>query len=156
MLSPRGPVRHGQLVDLSSRGARLRALETARPKDELFVTFRAPGLATEVGALARVARVESNGVALPDLGIEFVDLEHAVSHDLDRALRGLPPPMPSSARPIEIAWADMTVSWEEELDDSTLFYETSERVTLVDDGESLHEVTLAGPAVAWPLHLRRR
>ena len=92
----------------------------------------------------------SRGIA----GLEFSPLPTSLLRDIERSLRGLPPPLPLPRKHLELAWLDVDVSWEEELDDRINVVSLSERMTMVDDGDDLIEVRMPGVAMRLPVHIR--
>jgi hypothetical protein len=160
LLSSRAGVSREHMLDLSTRGACVTSTAALAYQDELLVAFTPPGMRTSIEAIARVAHVarpsilglESVGVDV--LGLEFAGLPASASRDIERALRGLPPPLPSLRRRIELAWIDVEMSWEEDLDDQLNVFATSERITMVDDGSELIEVAAPAAAMRLPVHIR--
>lgn len=149
-----------QMLDLSTRGACVTSRTPLALDDELLVSFTPPGLGTSLEAVARVAHLArpelagSGLVAVDVVGLEFTGLAPSAARDLERALRGLPPPLPSLRRRLELAWIDVEMTWEEELDDRLNVYASSERITMVDDGADLIEVVAPAVAVRLPVHIR--
>jgi hypothetical protein len=148
------------MLDLSTRGACVTSTTPLAREEEVVVSFTPPGLRTSLDALARVAHLARPTLVGADLvpvdvvGLEFTSLAASAARDLERALRGLPPPLPSLRRRLELAWIDVEMSWEEELEDQHNAFATSERITMVDDGVDLIEVVAPAAAVRLPVHIR--
>ena len=111
----------------------------------VLLGFAPENLGRRVETLARVAHVESHeAIEKRSIGLEFLVLDDDVRDALRSVLRGVPPPLP--ARPtkpaIELVWIDMLVTWEEDLGDRVNFFEVSETMAGLDDGELVIE-TLA-------------
>lgn len=155
VLSPASGLQEERILDLSPRGACITSKATLAPEHGLLLAFCPPGASDSVEAVARVARVlpSPDGDDERVLGLEFTYLPTAAQRQLERAIAGLPPPLP--ARPtLEVSWLDVEMSWEEELDDRVNVFTASERLLCVDDGESLIEVAAPAAAVRLPVHLR--
>lgn len=159
LLSNESGIRREHMLDLSTRGASVTATSELALGEEVLLSFTPPGLTLAVEAVARVAHVAmpklpfwqtSRGIA----GLEFNPLPASLLRDIERSLRGLPPPLPLPRKHLELAWLDLEVSWEEELDDRVNVVSLSERMTLVDDGEDLIEVRTPGVAMRLPVHIR--
>lgn len=158
LLSPGSGLSREQMLDLSTRGACVTSTVPAGMDEELVVAFTPPGLGASIEAMARVAHVARPivpGVSdVGVLGLEFTGLASSAHRDIERALRGLPPPLPSLRRRIELAWIDVEMSWEEDLGDQLNVFATSERLTMVDDGVDLIEVFAPAAAMRLPVHIR--
>lgn len=159
LLSSHAGLRREHLLDLSTRGASVTATSLLSEGEEVVLSFMPPGLSRAVEAVARVAHVvtpklpwwqTSRGIA----GLEFAPLPASLLREIERSLRGLPPPLPVLRKQLELAWLDVEVSWEEELDDRVNLVCLSERMTMVDDGDDLIEVRTPGVAMRLPVHIR--
>ena len=153
VLSPSTALFREQMFDLSTRGA---CVTTAAPLDHnegLLLAFTPPGMTSTVEAMARVARVLRGGPS-EVVGLEFTHLPGSACRDIERALRGLPPPLPTPRRALQLAWIDVAMSWEEELEDQQNLFERRERILMVDDGLDLIEVVAPAAAIRLPVHLR--
>ncbi len=157
LLSP-GSLLREQMLDLSTRGACVTSSAPLGQDEELLVAFTPPGMRHSIEALARVAHIARPLVPgvrdIGVLGLEFTGLPGSAHRDIERALRGLPPPLPSLRRRIELAWIDVEMSWEEDLGDQLNLFATSERLTMVDDGVELIEVFAPAAAMRLPVHIR--
>jgi hypothetical protein len=153
VLSPSNGLSREEMLDLSTRGACVTASASLAPNEGLLLAFTPPGMRTSIEAMARVAR-RLRGQAGDVLGLEFTHLPGSACRDIERALRGLPPPLPTPRRPLELAWIDVGMTWEEELDDQLNVFERRERILMVDDGVDLIEVVAPAAAVRLPVHLR--
>ena len=154
VLSPSTGLFKEQILDLSTRGACVTSSAPIARNEGLLVGFTPPGMSTSIEALARVTRVLRSDLDLDVLGLEFTHLPGSALRDIERSLRGLPPPLPSTRRALELSWIDVSMSWEEELVDQINLYTTSERVLVVDDGRELIEVAAPAAAIRLPVHLR--
>jgi hypothetical protein len=150
-LVSRTDVRTERVLDLSSRGARVRTRNELRRGEEVLMTFVPPNAPRRVSALGQVRHFE-DGIA----GVEFFSLDRIDENELQARLRGLPPPLPKkSIKPrSELVWVDCLLTWEEDLGDRVNIFEVSERIQAIDDGEltiaTLSPVLTAGaPAYAW-------
>lgn len=157
VLAPSGGLSHEQMLDLSTRGACVTSRSVLVHNEGLLVAFTPPGMSSSIEAVARVARVLR--AATPErpetlLGLEFTHLPGAAHRDIERALRGLPPPLPSPRRALDLAWIDVAMCWEEDLGDQLNLFEKTERILMVDDGADLIEVVAPAAAVRLPVHLR--
>lgn len=158
VLSVEGSLARERVLDLSSRGARVTARSKVRVDEPIVVSFRPPRLSASLDVLARVAHAESRISRefgdIDFVGLEFVDLAASARRDLERSLRGLPPPLPRVRRESKLVWLDVEMTWEENLDDQRNVFTTTERLTAVDDGEELVEVVAPPLAVRLPVHVR--
>ena len=153
VLSPSNGLSREEMLDLSTRGACVTGSASLAPNEGLLLAFTPPGMRTSIEAMARVAR-RLRGQAGDVLGLEFTHLPGSACRDIERALRGLPPPLPAPRRTLELVWLDVTMGWDEELGDQLNLYERSERILAVDDGTELVEVLAPAAAVRLPVHLR--
>ncbi len=148
------------MLDLSTRGACITSTSPLSRDEELLVAFAPPGLGASIDAIARVAHVARPALSSSDMlgievvGLEFASLPASAHRDIERCLRGLPPPLPSLRRRIELAWLDLDMSWEEDLGDQLNVFSATERITMVDDGFDLIEVVGPAAAVRLPVHIR--
>lgn len=153
VLSPTTGLFREQMFDLSTRGACVTASAPLDHNEGLLLAFTPPGMSSSIEAMARVARVLHAGGS-EIVGLEFTHLPGSACRDIERALRGLPPPLPTPRRALELAWVDVAMSWEEALDDQLNLFERRERILMVDDGVDLIEVVAPAAAVRLPVHLR--
>jgi hypothetical protein len=153
VLAPSTGLFREQMIDLSTRGACVTASAPLDHNEGLLLAFTPPGMSTSIEAMARVARV-LRADRSEIVGLEFTHLPGSACRDIERALRGLPPPLPTPRRPLELAWIDVGMTWEEELDDQLNVFERRERILMVDDGVDLIEVVAPAAAVRLPVHLR--
>lgn len=150
------------MLDLSTRGACITSSSPLCLDEEVLVEFAPPGSGLKIEAIGRVAHVvrarrdesEVDTTSFDVAGIEFTAMTSPLQRSIERALRGLPPPVPPVRRSLELAWLDVHVEWMEELDDRVNVFTTSERITVVDDGVDLIETVIPGGAMRLPLHLR--
>jgi hypothetical protein len=144
-------VRTERVLDLSSRGARVRTRSALRRGEEVLMTFVPPNAPRRVSALGFVRHFD-DGIA----GVEFLTLDRIDESELHTRLRGLPPPLPKKkikARE-ELVWVDCLLTWEEDLGDRVNVFEVSERIEAIDDSDlvvaALSPVLTAGaPAYRW-------
>ncbi len=157
VLSPSSGLHRETIVDLSPRGACVTSSTPIAREEGILLGFVPPGRASVVEVLARVARVREDRSEGPPrlLGLEFTYLSSAVQRELERAVRGLPPPLPRARRALDLSWIEVSMSWEEDLGDRVNAFEAEERLLWVDDGADLVEVS-APAAVRLPVHLRAR
>ncbi|MBX7194280.1 MAG: PilZ domain-containing protein [Sandaracinaceae bacterium] len=155
VLSPSNGLFREQMLDLSTRGACVTTENAALDHHEgILLSFTPPGMTASIEAVARVARVLPDRGRRDLVGLEFTRLPRSAHRDIERALRGLPPPLPTLRRALELSWVEVSMQWEEELDDQLNLFEATERVMMVDDGAELIEVVAPAAAMRLPVHLR--
>ncbi len=142
-------VRVERVVDLSSRGARVRSRSALRRGEEVLMTFVPPNAPRRVSALGFVRHFE-DGIA----GVEFLTLDRIDESELRTRLRGLPPPLPKKAKAREeLVWVDCLLTWEEDLGDRVNVFEVSERARAIEDDEldiaPLSPLLTAGAPYVW-------
>ena len=119
-------------VDVSPYGLFLKTPFPLQVGDEVLVSFATPGVRAATrdmdvfGRVTRASLGRRHWDASAGMGIEFMGLRVDERAELDRSLRGLPPPLPSHRRQRGMepsTWVDALLSWEEEMDDRTNIFE---------------------------------
>lgn len=130
-----GPSMH-RLLDLSATGARLETDVPLSLGDRVLVGFVPQG-SLPIRTVARVAHVAQEG-SRSQVGLAFQPLQAWDRDALERSLRSVPPPL-RARKNVEITWAEVQVSWDEDDGDRVLHWKSLETVAFVDDGELLVE-----------------
>jgi hypothetical protein len=147
LYSERGGSRRERVLDLSHEGARVSTDVPLLRGEEVLLSFVVPGaLDDRVSALCRV--MHAAGAEDRAVGLSFLDLGANSRADIERRLRGVPPPLPR-ARHREQVWVDALLTWEEELDDRTNHFEVAERFSALLD-EEIEIAPLAQPLGGGP------
>jgi hypothetical protein len=146
LYSERGGSRRERVLDLSHHGARVSTDVPLFRGEEVLLSFVVPGAFDDrVATMCRV--VHAAGVPGPDdraVGLSFVELTDVRRAEIERRLRGVPPPLPRRAPKCEMVWVDALVTWEEDLGDQVNTFEVAERFTALADDE-IEIVTLSEP-----------
>lgn len=130
-------MRKHRVLDLSPDGMRVAAGTRLEVDEPVVVTFEPPGwwLFGELTLFAKVARTTPRDTAFPaSMGLRFLDLPRGARGELQRTLRGLPPPIPRKKRRAEreLVWVDTLVTYTEDLGDRVNTFEVSEALGSID------------------------
>lgn len=132
LYSERGGSRRERVLDLSHEGARVSTDVPLLCGEEVLLSFVVPGaLDDRVSTVCKVAHTAQKDRAV---GLSFLDLSTTNRGDIQRRLRGVPPPLPRAVRR-ELIWVDALLTWEEALEDRTNHFEVGERFAMLMDEE---------------------
>ncbi len=142
-----GPRKH-RILDLSERGMRVASGTRLRRGEHVVLSFTPPGwwLHGELTVFAEVRRETPRWEGAPaTMGFEFLDLPRGAGLELQRCLRGFPPPLPSAdvKTRTELVWVDVLVTYTEDLGDRVNTFEVSDRMATVQV-EELTPASLGG------------
>ncbi|MGE0787148.1 MAG: PilZ domain-containing protein [Sandaracinaceae bacterium] len=141
--------RKHRALDVSPEGIRL-AAGTRLPVDShVVVSFTPPGwwIHGELSLFARVRSSEPRDGRRPAwFGLSFEDMPRGAAREIERALVGVPPPLPRRRPRTELVWVDRLMTWEEDLGDRVNVFEVSEALMPLFDG--MFEPTALAPLLS--------